>query len=109
MIYYKTREEVELLKEGADILGRAHGEVAKLVKPGVKTKDLDKVADEFINDHNAKPSFKGYNGFPTALCISPNEQVVHGFPSDYELKPGDIVSIDCGVYYKGFHSDSGKN
>ena len=106
MIYYKTREEVELIKEGADILGRAHGEVAKSVKPGIKTRDLDSIAEEFIRDHNSKPSFKGYNGFPAALCISTNEQVVHGFPSDYELKPGDIVSIDCGVFFKGFHSDS---
>ncbi len=106
MIYYKTREEIELIKEGADILGRAHGEVAGMVRPGVKTKELDKVADEFICDHGGKPSFKGYNGFPSALCISTNEQVVHGFPSDYELKPGDIVSIDCGVFYKGYHSDS---
>lgn len=106
MIYYKTEEEVQLIRESADILGRAHGEVAKLVKPGVKTRDLDKVAEEFILDHGGKPSFKGYNGFPATLCISENEQVVHGFPSEYELKDGDIISIDCGVFYKGFHSDS---
>ncbi len=106
MILYKTEEEVQLIRESAEILGRAHGEVAKLVKPGVKTKDLDKVADEFIHDHGGEPSFKGYNGFPAALCISENEQVVHGFPSGYELKDGDIISIDCGVFYKGFHSDS---
>jgi methionyl aminopeptidase len=106
MIYYKTSEEVELIKKSADILGRAHGEVAKNVKEGVKTSFLDKVAEEFIRDHNGVPSFKGYNGFPASLCISVNEVVVHGFPSQYELKDGDIISIDCGVFHQGFHSDS---
>ncbi len=106
MIFYKTEEEIELIRESAQILGKAHGEVAKHVKAGVKTKDLDKIAEEFIADHGAKASFKGYNGFPATLCISTNEVVVHGFPSEYELKDGDIISIDCGVFYKGFHSDS---
>lgn len=106
MINYKTSEEVELIKKSADILGRAHGEVAKHVKEGVKTSFLDKVAEEFIRDHNGVPSFKGYNGFPASLCISVNEVVVHGFPSQYELKDGDIISIDCGVFHQGFHSDS---
>lgn len=106
MIHYKTEEEIELIKEGAQILGRAHAEVAKEVKPGVKTSRLDKIAEEFIRDNGGVPSFKNYNGFPFTLCVSPNEQVVHGFPSDDELKDGDILSIDCGVYYKGFHSDS---
>ncbi len=106
MIFYKTEEEIELIRESAQILGKAHGEVAKHVKPGIKTKDLDKIAEEFIADHGAKASFKGYNGFPATLCISVNEVVVHGFPGEYELKDGDIISIDCGVFYKGFHSDS---
>lgn len=106
MIHYKTSEEVLKIKESADILGRAHGEIAKYVKEGVKTSFLDKVAEEFIRDHGAVPSFKGYNGFPYSLCISVNEVVVHGFPSDYELKDGDIISIDCGVFHQGFHSDS---
>ncbi len=106
MIHYKTSEEVELIKKSADILGRAHGEVAKHVKEGVKTSFLDKVAEEFIRDHDGVPSFKGYNGFPASLCISVNEVVVHGFPSQYELKDGDIISIDCGVFHQGFHSDS---
>jgi len=106
MIFYKTEEEIELIRESALILGKAHGEVAKYVKPGIKTNDLDKIAQEFIADHGAKASFKGYNGFPSTLCISVNEVVVHGFPSEYELKDGDIISIDCGVFYKGFHSDS---
>ncbi len=106
MIFYKTEEEIQIIRESADILGRAHGEVAKNVRPGVKTEYLDKIAEEFIKDHGATASFKGYNGFPATLCISTNEVVVHGFPSEYELKDGDIISIDCGVYYKGFHSDS---
>ena len=106
MIHYKTLEEVELIKNSADILGRAHGEVAKFVKRGVKTSFLDKVAEEFIRSHEGIPSFKGYNGFPSSLCISVNEVVVHGFPSQYELKDGDIISIDCGVFHQGFHSDS---
>lgn len=106
MIHYKTSEEIERIKESAQILGKAHAEVAKLVKPGAKTSDMDKVAEEFIRDHGGVPSFLGYNGFPYTLCVSPNEQVVHGFPSDVELKDGDILSIDCGVFYNGFHSDS---
>jgi methionyl aminopeptidase len=105
MISYKSEEDIKIIKEGAEILGRAHGEVAKLIKPGVKTKELDIVAEKFILSHGGFPSFKGYNGFPFALCISVNEHVVHGFPGEYVLKDGDIISIDCGVYYKSFHSD----
>ncbi len=105
MIHYKTEEEVAIIKESAEILGRAHGEVAKHVKEGVKTSFLDKVAEEYIRDHDGVPSFKGYNGFPSSLCISVNEVVVHGFPGEYVLKDGDIISIDCGVFHQGFHSD----
>jgi methionyl aminopeptidase len=106
MIWLKGEEELALLREGAQILGKAHAEVAAQIKPGVKTEVLDKIAETFILDHGGSPSFKGYNGFRHSLCISPNEQVVHGIPGKYELKDGDIVSIDCGVYYKGLHSDS---
>lgn len=106
MVKLKTAEEIQIMKEGAQILGQAHGEVARKVRPGIKTKDLDKLAEEFIRDNGGTPSFKNYNGFPAALCISVNEVVVHGFPGDYELKDTDIISVDCGVYYKGFHSDS---
>ncbi|MFC4871337.1 type I methionyl aminopeptidase [Negadavirga shengliensis] len=106
MIHYKTREEVEIIKESALILGKAHGEVAKYVKEGVKTSFLDKIAEEYIRDSGGVPSFKGYNGFPYALCISVNEVVVHGFPGEYVLKDGDIISIDCGVFHQGYHSDS---
>ena len=106
MIYYKTEEEIDIIKEGADILGRAHGLIAAAIKPGIKTIELDKIAFDFIKESGGKPSFKGYNGFPSTLCISVNDQVVHGFPSNYELKEGDIISVDCGVFWKGFHSDS---
>lgn len=106
MIFYKTEEEIELIRQGALILGKAHGEIASLIKEGISTKALDKRAEEFIKDHGAQPSFLNYNGFPYSLCISPNAVVVHGFPSKYELRDGDILSVDCGVNYKGFHSDS---
>ncbi|MGI9542652.1 MAG: type I methionyl aminopeptidase [Cyclobacteriaceae bacterium] len=105
MIFYKTQEEIDLMKESAQILGKAHAEVAKLIKPGVKTETLDEVAEAYIEKHGGVPSFKGYNGFPKTLCISVNESVVHGIPGDYTLQEGDIVSIDCGVLYKGYHSD----
>ncbi|MEZ4900519.1 MAG: type I methionyl aminopeptidase [Spirosomataceae bacterium] len=106
MIFLKSEEEVLLIKESAQVLGKAHAEVAKWIKPGVTTKQLDKIADEFIRDYNGQPSFKGYNGFPSALCISLNDIVVHGFPSQYQLREGDVISIDCGVKLNGFHSDS---
>ncbi len=106
MVHYKTANDVQLIKESAQILGKAHGEVARHVKPGVKTKELNRIAEEFIRDHGGSPSFKNYHGFPAALCISVNETVVHGFPGDYELKETDVISIDCGVLFKGFHSDS---
>lgn len=106
MVYLKNTDEVLIIKESAQILGRAHGEVAKHVKPGVTTEALDKIAEEFIRDHGGSPSFKNYNGFPASLCISVNETVVHGIPGKYELKEGDIISIDGGVFYKGYHSDS---
>ena len=106
MLYLKNDEEIELIKVSAQVLGKTHGELSKIIKPGLKTIDLDKIAEEFINDHGGTPSFKGYNGFPYTLCISVNEQVVHGFPGEYEIKEGDLLSIDCGVFLNGFHSDS---
>lgn len=106
MVYYKTDEEIELIKISGDVLGRAHAEVAKNLKPGVTTRFLDKIAEEYIRDNKGVPSFKGYNGFPGTLCVSPNDQVVHGMPNDIPLKDGDILSVDCGVYLSGFHSDS---
>lgn len=106
MIVYKTEEEIELIRASAQVLARAHGEVAGLIREGVTTRELDKRAEEFIRDHGGEPSFKGYNDFPYSLCISTNSVVVHGFPSDYTLRNGDIISIDCGVLLNGYHSDS---
>jgi methionyl aminopeptidase len=105
-LHYKTDEEIEIIRESGKILGKAHAEVAKLVKPGIPTIELDRVAYQFILDNGGTPSFKGFHGFPYTLCISVNENVVHGFPSSYELKEGDIISIDCGVKWNGYHSDS---
>jgi len=106
MIYLRSDEELDLIKESAQILGKAHAEVAKLVRPGVTTRELDEVAETFIRDRGGFPSFKGFNKFPASLCISINDVVVHGFPSRYELRNGDIISIDCGVQLNGYHSDS---
>jgi methionyl aminopeptidase len=106
MIHYKSTAEIEVIRQSAEILSRTHAEVAKLVKPGVSTAALDQVAEEYIRDHGGTPSFKGYNGFPGSLCISINDQVVHGIPGSTELQDADIVSVDCGVFYKGFHSDA---
>ena len=105
-IQYKTEEEIDLIRASALVLARAHGEVAGLVKEGVTTRQLDKRAEEFIRDHGGVPSFKGYNKFPYSLCLSPNSVVVHGFATDEPLKSGDILSVDCGVFLNGFHSDS---
>jgi methionyl aminopeptidase len=106
MIYYKTEEEIELLRESSLLVGKTLAEVAKRIKPGIETIVLDKLAEEFIRDHGAAPGFKGYNGFPFTLCISINEQVVHGFPGKRTLIEGDIVSIDCGVLKNEFYGDS---
>ena len=106
MVRPKTEEEIALLRENALIVSKTLAEVGKRVAPGVTTKELNRVADDFIRDHGAIPSFLGYEGFPAALCMSVNDVVVHGFPSDYVLKEGDIVSVDCGTLYKGYNGDS---
>ena len=106
MVRPKTEEEIALLRENAILVSRTLAEVGKAVAPGVTTKTLNKVAEDFIRDHGAIPSFLGYEGFPAALCMSVNDVVVHGFPSDYVLKDGDVVSVDCGTLYKGYNGDS---
>jgi methionyl aminopeptidase len=106
MVNLKNEEELAIIREASLLLGKAHGEIAKSIKPGVKTLALDKLAEEYIRDHGGIPSFKNYRGFPASLCISVNEVVVHGFPGNYVIKEGDIISIDCGVQFKGYHSDS---
>ena len=106
MVAAKTEEEILLMKENGILVSRTLAEVGKIIAPGVTTLELNRVAETFIRDHGAVPSFLGYDGFPAALCISVNDVVVHGFPSDYVLKDGDIVSVDCGTYYKGYNGDS---
>ena len=106
MIHYKTREEVELMRESSLLVGKAHALVAAAIKPGVTTLYLDTLAETFIKDNKGTASFKGYNGFPFACCISVNDAVVHGFPSKSELKDGDVISVDIGVFKNGFHGDS---
>ena len=105
MIYYKTREEIELMREAALMVSRTLGMLSKEVKEGVELIHLDKLAETFILDNGGTPAFKGYHGFPATLCISVNEQVVHGIPSSKVIKDGDIVSVDCGVKKNGFHGD----
>ncbi len=106
MIYIKTDEEVEIQRQSSLLVGKTLAEVAKIIKPGIKTIELDKVAESYIRDNGAAPGFKGYGGFPATLCISVNDEVVHGIPGNRELIDGDIVSIDCGTYMNGFYGDS---
>jgi methionyl aminopeptidase len=102
----KTGEEVEILRENATIVSKTLAEVAKYIKPGISTLWLDKIAEDYIRAQGAVPGFKGYNGFPGTLCISVNEEVVHGIPGERVLKNGDIVSIDCGSLKNGLYGDS---
>jgi len=106
MLYLKTNEEVELLRKSNILVSRTLAEIASLIRPGVSTLSLDKAAETFILDNGAQPAFKGYNGFPKTLCTSVNDEVVHGIPSGYILKDGDIISIDCGVIMNGYYGDS---
>nr|WP_068892469.1 type I methionyl aminopeptidase [Pedobacter panaciterrae] len=105
-IYYKSLEEIELIRESSLLVSKTLAEVAKVIQPGVTTKRLDQLAETFIKDHGAIPAFLNYNGFPYSLCISPNEQVVHGFPSDYVIQEGDLISVDCGVIKNNYFGDS---
>ena len=106
MVRPKTEEEIALLRENAIIVSKTLAEVGKTVAPGVTTKELNRVAETFIRDNGAVPSFLGFEGFPAAICTSVNDVVVHGFPSDYVLKEGDIVTADIGTLYKGYNGDS---
>ena len=106
MLYLKTDEEVGLLKESNMLVSRTLAEMASLIKPGITTLYLDRIAESFIRDHGATPAFKGYGGFPNTLCTSVNDEVVHGIPSNYILKEGDIISVDCGVILNGWYGDS---
>lgn len=105
MLYLKTDEEVGLLRESNMLVSRTLAEIAALVKPGITTLYLDRIAETYIRDNGATPAFKGYGGFPNTLCTSVNEEVVHGIPSVYALKEGDIISVDCGVILNGWYGD----
>ena len=105
MIIYKTEEEIELMRQAAQVVSRTLGEIAKVIGPGVTGLQLDKLAEEYIRDQGAIPGFLGLYDFPNTLCISPNEEVVHGFPSDKPYENGDIVSVDCGAILNGFYGD----
>jgi len=109
MIYLKSESEIEYLRESAQIVSRTLAEVAKHIQPGVETGTLDRVAEDYIKSQDAKPAFKGYgtskNPYPASLCISVNEEVVHGIPGNYKLQEGDVVSIDCGVEKNGYFGD----
>ena len=111
MIFLKTEDEIELLRQANLLIGRTLAELAKIIKPGVTTLELDKVAEEFIRDHGAIPTFKGFPNpfggpFPASICTSVNDVVVHGIPNNVPLKDGDIVSVDCGTKLNGFCGDS---
>src|SRR5688572_9378423 len=109
MIHIRTKDEIELIRKSALLVTATLTEVANFLKPGITTLSIDQMAEQFIRDNGGVPSFKGYgppqSPFPFSLCISVNEVVVHGFPGAYELKDGDIISVDCGVYMNGFHGD----
>lgn len=106
MIICKTPRELEIMKEAGYIVALTHQELQKYISPGISTIELDSIAETCIRRHGATPSFKGYNGFPGSICASVNEELVHGIPSDRRLKEGDIISVDIGAYYKGYHGDS---
>ena len=105
-IIYKSAEEIELLRLSSLLVGKTLAEVSLHLRPGITTAKLDEIGEQFIRDHGAVPSFKGYHGYKSSLCISINEEVVHGIPGKREVQEGDIVSIDCGVFLNGFHGDS---
>jgi methionyl aminopeptidase len=106
MIYYKTEEEIDLIRNSSLLVAKTHAEIAGLIKPGITTLALDTIAEEFIRDNGGVPAFKGYGGFPNTLCMSPNDQVVHGIPNDRVLEDGEILSVDCGVVMNGYFGDS---
>ena len=108
MIIIKSKREIELMSEAGKIVAGAHEAVRKAVAPGITTAELDNIADEYIRSCGAYPSFKGYYGFPASICVSVNEQVIHGIPGNLRLKEGDIVSVDIGAIYNGYHGDAAR-
>ncbi|MGA1846817.1 type I methionyl aminopeptidase [Deferribacter abyssi] len=108
MVILKSKNEIDNIRKACNIVKEILEEIEEIIKPGIKTKDIDKFAEDIINKRSAVPSFKNYRGYPAATCISVNEVVVHGIPSDYVLKEGDIVSVDVGVFKDGFHGDAAR-
>ncbi|MBI2065232.1 MAG: type I methionyl aminopeptidase [Candidatus Yanofskybacteria bacterium] len=106
MIKFKTQKEIETMKEGGKILAEILKKLSDMVRPGITTNDLEKLAQELVLSFGVKPSFLGYDGYPAVLCTSINDEIVHGVPSDRILKDGDILKLDMGVLYEGFHTDS---
>ena len=106
MIYLKTHKEIDLMRESSLLVARTHAELAKVIKPGINSLSLDKLAEEFIRDNGGVPAFKGYNSFPYTLCVSADSEVVHGLPSEKVIREGTILSVDCGVLMNGFYGDS---
>lgn len=107
-ISIKSQEQIEFMRQAGHITAKLHLLLESKIKPGITTKELDTIAEEFIRKNGATPSFKGYGGFPGSICVSINEQVIHGIPGSRKLKEGDIVSIDTGAYKDGFHSDAAR-
>ncbi|WP_018131302.1 type I methionyl aminopeptidase [Effusibacillus pohliae] len=106
MIICKSKTELAIMREAGRIVALTHEELAKAIRPGITTRELDEIAEELIRKHGATPSFKGYHGYPASICASVNEELVHGIPGPRVLREGDIISIDIGAYYQGFHGDS---
>ncbi|MBS1732851.1 MAG: type I methionyl aminopeptidase [Bacteroidetes bacterium] len=106
MIQYKTKEEIEIMRQSCLMVGKAHKEAVKIMRPGITSMQINNLVEEFILDNGGVPSFKNYHGYPYATCISMNSAVVHGFPTNEIIKEGDIVSLDIGFYKNGFHGDS---
>lgn len=108
MIIIKNDMEIELMRRAGRLVGETLAKLTEVIKPGITTAELDRIAEEFITKHNAKPSFKGYHGFPASICASVNEEVVHGIPSNRVLQEGDIISVDCGAILNGYQGDAAR-
>ncbi len=105
MVMLKTKKDIDYIRKSSSLLVRTHAELAKVIKPGISSLFLDNLAEEFIRDNGGVPAFKGYNNFPNTLCVSPNDEVVHGIPNSKEIESGTILSVDCGVIKDGYFSD----
>ena len=106
MIYKKSPEEIEIMRKAGEIVAQTHHQLEQALKPGITTAELDRIAEDVIRSSGATPSFKGYRGYPASICVSPNHVIVHGIPGPQTLDEGDIVAIDIGAFYQGFHGDS---